>query len=316
MIKKLLITVLCAGLLASGATKKLNKASAAEREETDITTFTLEHVDTDKVIGTPGAIYSYNLEMEDFEKATKIKEGDVLENCLIIFDRSINMESGKGENYLLSGVNEIFFDGSNENDSLCYRKESKISGIPGYTNGDYQLVYVNGYFGEVQNMKGTHYIYNDSAYKCVPVEIGDKIIGTKFYNATNLLFDTNNHLVPYGDSIGISIDGNPPYPADSYMTTYGDNFYEFSQPFEVGGYLIGEDSVVTSINSNCYKLVEFKNAESGEDNEEPGEDNEESKTFFDNANDWVNDKLGLGLSAGAFGTIVLVIALFVLFRKK
>ena len=63
--------------------------------------------------------------------------------------------------------------------------------------------------------------------------------------------------------------------------------------------------------------VEDNVEDKGESKEEESDSADSSEdTFFDKANKWTNDTFGLTLSASAFGSIVLIVGLILLFRRK
>lgn len=322
--KKLILSVLCIGLLFS--TIKTKTASAAEYSTiANTTNFTLEHVNSAKIIGCPGSVDTYQVSDVDFLHAEKIKKGDILENCLILFERPVETPAIDNHTYLYSEDNSIEFTGETTADALTFSSSGEGGSVYGSVSGDYQLVYVNGYFGEVIDLVGSHYYYDESAYKLENVAAGDKIIGTKFYwkfdgTATNRIKHSNLELLYYMEALSASAFGDPPQPVEQayYRETRINDGYiiELVAPFETFGYSINEKSVIDEVSGDVYKLVEFHNAEKNESAGDVESSDEESKTFFDTANDWVNDKLGLGLSAGAFGTVVLVIALFLIVKPK
>lgn len=63
--------------------------------------------------------------------------------------------------------------------------------------------------------------------------------------------------------------------------------------------------------------VEDNVEDKGESKEEESISTESSEdTIFDKANNWTNDTFGLALSASAFGSVILIVGLVLLFRRK
>ncbi len=52
------------------------------------------------------------------------------------------------------------------------------------------------------------------------------------------------------------------------------------------------------------------------DSQASDETTEKKPTFFENATDWINDNLGLNMTSAAFGSILLVVAIILIFRRK
>lgn len=151
------------------------------------------------------------------------------------------------------------------------------------------------------------------------LETGDNILNKNVYvyrNEFPIVLQTNKLNITYAQSVltfDYKIDGSS---KESYsFTCLEQGLYVINVDFEG---LTEEDAIVTKA-TFCAQYAgkdNFSPAYIYYEVEESSLPEEESKTFFDTANDWVNDKLGLGLSAGAFGTVVLVIALFLILKPK
>lgn len=239
MIKKLLITTLCAGLLFSGATIKTKTARAAALE------------------------------------------GDNID------------------------VNQLFSDVGTE------------------------LVTLNEDFTFSPGAKGEYLAEFDEEGNCTKsgfkmLETGDNILNKNvyvYYNEFPIVLQTNKLSLTHNQSVltfDYKIDGSS---KESYnLTCLEESLYVINVDFEG---LTEEDAIVTTATfcaqyagqgpfSPAYIYYEVEELEDNvEDSTESTED-----TIFDKANNWTNDTFGLSLSTSAFGSIILIVGLVLLFKRK
>lgn len=125
------------------------------------------------------------------------------------------------------------------------------------------------------------------------------------------------YVIPLQCTFG-TLKGDEVYNANSFLTSgnapFPSNYSQDERALAMTIY--GDFSNIELVSSADKVYIEI--IEDNEDNaESEAESESESKEmFFDKANKWTNETLGLSLSTSAFGTILLVLALILVFKRK
>ena len=157
------------------------------------------------------------------------------------------------------------------------------------------------------------------------VKVGDSVVGTKFklFKTTdaNISFDSGHQiLIQINDGYELAIGNvSPPGPI------YGEKaiLKNFSHGFGVeflDGYIfdteITSETKVTSVNGPCYKYLANNETPDSESSPPQITITDTDKPWNENAADWVNQNLGLTITGSAITTIVIILVIAMIFKRK